>query len=100
MSVREAVKAISIAGGQGVKACGCISGNYNIGKCVCFNSKVPCNSRCHKGNQNPENMDLNYLNHKLQLVRQLIRKAFLKKTLKAVKNKKNYYITFNYFIII
>jgi hypothetical protein len=53
VSVREAVKAVSIAGGQGVKACGCISGNCNIGKCVCFNNKVPCNSRCHKGNPNP-----------------------------------------------
>jgi hypothetical protein len=38
-----------------------------------------------------ENMNLNYLNHKLQLVRQLIRKAFLKTTVKVVKNKKNYY---------
>jgi hypothetical protein len=37
VSVREAVKAVSIAGGQGVKACGCISGNCNIGKCVCLN---------------------------------------------------------------
>jgi hypothetical protein len=53
VSVREAVKAVSIAGGQGVKACGCTSGNCNIGKCVCFNNKVPCNSRCHKGNPNP-----------------------------------------------
>jgi hypothetical protein len=53
VSVREAVKAVSIAGGQGVKACGCTSGNCNVGKCVCFNNKVPCNSRCHKGNPNP-----------------------------------------------
>jgi len=36
--VREAVKAVSVAGGQGVKACGCLSGNCNGGKCVCFNN--------------------------------------------------------------
>jgi hypothetical protein len=51
--VREAVKAVSVAGGQGVKACGCLSGNCNGGKCECFNNIVPCNSRCHKGNSNP-----------------------------------------------
>ena len=53
VSVREAVRAVSIAHGQGVKACGCVSGKCNGGKCGCFNSKVPCNSRCHKGNLNP-----------------------------------------------
>jgi hypothetical protein len=32
-----------------------------------------------------------------RLVRQLIRKAFLKTTVKVVKNKKNYYNVFNYY---
>jgi len=53
VSVREAVKAVSISGGQGVKACNCSSGNCNGGKCGCFLNKIPCNSRCHKGNPNP-----------------------------------------------
>ena len=53
VSVREAVKAVSIAGGQGVQACNCGVDNCNGGKCGCFISKIPCNSRCHKGQPNP-----------------------------------------------
>ena len=47
-----------------------------------------------------ENMNLNYPNHKLQLVRQLIRKAFLKMTVKVLKNKKKKKNKKNYYMII
>ena len=56
VSVREAVKGVSIAGGQGVKKCLCAKGDCSgkKGKCSCASSNVPCNSRCHGGNPNPK----------------------------------------------
>lgn len=53
ISVREAIKFVSIAGGQGYKACNCKTGKCGKGtKCTCFRDGVKCNSRCHKGENN------------------------------------------------
>ena len=53
ISVREAVKCVSIAGGQGFKACNCVTGKCGKGtKCNCYRDGVKCNSRCHKGQYN------------------------------------------------
>ena len=54
VSVREAIKFVSIANGQGYKACNCLTGKCGKGtRCSCFKDGVRCNSRCHKGTNNP-----------------------------------------------
>ena len=56
ITIREAVKFVSIAHGQGVKACNCLKGTCGKGtKCSCFNNesgRLKCNSKCHKGQVN------------------------------------------------
>jgi hypothetical protein len=53
ISVREAVKFGSVAGGQGFKACNCKTGTCGKGtRCSCFKNGIKCNSRCHNGNDN------------------------------------------------
>jgi hypothetical protein len=53
ISVREAVKFGSVAGGQGYKACNCKTGKCGKGtRCSCFKNGTKCNSRCHQGNDN------------------------------------------------
>ena len=52
LSLREAVKAVSIAHGQGVLKCNCEQGSCVNGKCTCKKANQKCNSRCHGGNVN------------------------------------------------
>jgi hypothetical protein len=55
VSLREAIKSVSIAHGQGFKACNCVSGTCGKGtRCSCFKDGIKCNSRCHKGKDNPK----------------------------------------------
>jgi hypothetical protein len=50
ISVREAIKIVSISNGQGYKQCNCKTGKCGQGsKCNCYKDGVKCNSRCHKG---------------------------------------------------
>ena len=51
VSAREAVKDISVIGGQGVCRCDCRT-TCSDKKCLCKKSGVPCNSRCHTKNLN------------------------------------------------
>ena len=45
---------VSIANGQGFKACNCVTGTCRKDtRCTCFKSGLKCNSRCHKGGNNP-----------------------------------------------
>jgi hypothetical protein len=45
---------VSIANGQGFKACNCVTGTCGKGtRCTFFKSGLQCNSRCHKGGNNP-----------------------------------------------
>ena len=48
-SLRAAVKAQSMSGGQGYVKCSCSLGKKQCqtNKCKCFKAKVACNSRCH-----------------------------------------------------
>jgi hypothetical protein len=53
ISVREAIKIVSISNGQGYKQCNCKTGKCGQGsKCNCYKDGVKCNSRCHKGENN------------------------------------------------
>ena len=52
VGLREAIRLLSVAHGQGVLKCNCKTGNCKSGKCSCFNHKQKCNSRCHGGNLN------------------------------------------------
>ncbi|RNA33820.1 KRAB-A domain-containing 2-like [Brachionus plicatilis] len=54
LSVREAVKELSIGGGQGILKCNCTAGCLT-NRCTCKKSGVLCNSRCHGGNSNCKN---------------------------------------------
>ena len=50
MSLRNAVRSISVCGGQGFTKCGCsASGKLrcNTKRCACKKAAVLCNSRCH-----------------------------------------------------
>jgi hypothetical protein len=56
LSVREAARAMSMVGGQGMRDvdgkrqfCGCRKGSCMTNKCVCFQAKRLCGSRCHGG---------------------------------------------------
>ena len=52
---REALKSVSIAHGQGFKDCNCVSGTCDMGtRCSCFKDGIKCNSRFHKGKDNPK----------------------------------------------
>jgi hypothetical protein len=53
VSVRQAITAISIAGGQGMKKCNCRTGKCNGGRCGCNSEGRKCNSKCHGGQPNP-----------------------------------------------
>ena len=53
VSVRQAITAISIAGGQGMKKCNCKTGKCNGGRCGCNSEGRKCNSKCHGGQANP-----------------------------------------------
>jgi hypothetical protein len=48
-SEREAIKAMSIGGGQGLSKCNC-NGKCNTKVCSCKKNGLFCNSRCHGGN--------------------------------------------------
>ena len=48
-SVREAVKLLSVGGGQGMLKCNC-SGQCDSNRCSCKKNNLICNSRCHGGN--------------------------------------------------
>ena len=50
-SIREAVKELSVGGGQGMTKCNCTGKCYN-GRCSCKKANLLCNSRCHGGNSN------------------------------------------------
>ena len=53
ISVREAIKIVSISNGQGYKQCNCKTGKCGQGsKCNCYKDGVKSNSRCHKGENN------------------------------------------------
>ena len=54
LSVREAIRLLSVGHGQGVLKCNCKTGECNKGRCSCFKAEPPqkCNSRCHGGNDN------------------------------------------------
>ncbi|RNA35075.1 KRAB-A domain-containing 2-like [Brachionus plicatilis] len=54
LSVREAVKELSIGGGQGILKCNCTAGCLT-NRCTCKKAGVLCNSRCHGGNSNCKN---------------------------------------------
>lgn len=54
VTLREAIRSVSIDNGQGFKACNCVTGTCGKGtRCTCFKSGLKCNSRCHKGGNNP-----------------------------------------------
>jgi hypothetical protein len=60
LSVWEAARAMSMVGGQGMRDvdgkkqfCGCRTGSCMNNKCVCFEAKRLCGSRCH-GGHNPK----------------------------------------------
>ena len=50
LSVREAIRVVSVGSGQGVLKCSCKAGKCT--NCSCFKAEQKCNSRCHKGNPN------------------------------------------------
>ncbi|RNA10648.1 KRAB-A domain-containing 2-like [Brachionus plicatilis] len=54
LSVREAVKELSIGGGQGKLKCNCTTGCLT-NRCTCKMAGVLCNSRCHGGKSNFKN---------------------------------------------
>lgn len=57
ISVRKAVKIISIDGDHGYKACNCVPGKWGKGsKCNCYKEGVKCNSRYHEGEENKNYM--------------------------------------------
>jgi hypothetical protein len=50
VTLREAIRSLSIANGQGFIVCNCVTGTCGKGtRCTCFKSGLKCNSRCHKG---------------------------------------------------
>jgi hypothetical protein len=49
VSVREALRKVSMLGGQGAAKCGC-AGKCNTKSCSCYKKGLKCNSRCHAGN--------------------------------------------------
>ena len=52
LSVREAIRLLSVGHGQGVLKCNCKTGECNAGRCSCFRANQKCNSRCHGGCEN------------------------------------------------
>jgi len=54
VTVREAIRFLSVAHGQGVLKCGCLTGACSGGRCSCAKAEQKCNSRCHGGNPNPK----------------------------------------------
>ncbi|CAF0710231.1 unnamed protein product [Brachionus calyciflorus] len=54
LSVRQAVREISIGGGQGMSKCNC-TGGCLTNRCSCKKSGLLCNSRCHGANSNCRN---------------------------------------------
>lgn len=52
ITVREAIRELSVGRGQGVLKCNC-KGNC-AGRCSCAKAGQVCNSRCHEGNPNPK----------------------------------------------
>jgi hypothetical protein len=60
LTVREAARAMSMVGGQGMRDadgkkqyCGCKKGSCRTKQCVCFVAQRLCGSRCH-GGHNPK----------------------------------------------
>ncbi|CAF1109465.1 unnamed protein product [Brachionus calyciflorus] len=54
LSVRQAVREISIGGDQGMSKCNC-TGGCLTNRCSCKKSGLLCNSRCHGANSNCKN---------------------------------------------
>jgi len=50
ISVREAIRSLSVGHGQGVLKCNCKAGKCD--KCSCAKASQKCNSRCHGGYEN------------------------------------------------
>ena len=54
LSVRQAVKELSVGGGQGFLKCNC-TGGCLTNRCSCKKAGLLCNSRCHGANGNCKN---------------------------------------------
>ena len=54
LSIRQAVKELSVGGGQGFLKCNC-TGGCLTNRCSCKKAGLLCNSRCHKANGNCKN---------------------------------------------
>ena len=55
ISMREAARAASFTGGQGMVKCQCVRGTCLTNKCHCYKNNRQCNSRCHPRNSQCSN---------------------------------------------
>ena len=57
ISLRQAVRNVSLSGGQGRLKCSCKVATCQTNRCACFKAKRKCNSRCHPANARCRNHD-------------------------------------------